>query len=111
MAVYGGVYGSERPIPSEIAFFASVDWLLDRFGTTTNILSDSYVVCIMDHLYGDGSGRRELREQKHVEMAGEPAAHASTSPSTPHSDALVEAACSSPRLRREHHVHEAVSHV
>mmetsp|Transcript_23793 Transcript_23793/g.42307 ORF Transcript_23793/g.42307 Transcript_23793/m.42307 type:complete len:618 (-) Transcript_23793:269-2122(-) len=46
-------WGSVFPgvaIPPEIAYVAAVDWLIDRCVTVTNILGDSFVTRIMDHL-------------------------------------------------------------
>jgi Na+/H+-dicarboxylate symporter len=45
------------PVPPEIAYLAAVDWLVDRCVTTTNILGDSFVTRIMDHLV-----KREFQE-------------------------------------------------
>lgn len=75
MLIFGSVYGTDKEIPVEIGYFAAVDWLLDRFGTTTNILSDSFVVMIMDHLYGEDHKQRASEVQKHIDSTGKHPLH------------------------------------
>ena len=57
------------PIPGAIAYLAAVDWLLDRCVTTTNVIGDSFVVMIMDHVAGGSTLAAATRRKSGTRVA------------------------------------------
>lgn len=58
----------EEPLPSEFVYYLAIDWLMDRFRTCTNVIGDSYVTAIVDHITKKESAKANLKLEEKPTM-------------------------------------------